>query len=111
MGDIGGGEPTMGGSSSVAFPLPLSTLGSCFSSTGSNTSGLVASVAAATALILFFCISRRRWAMRSDTLAERTGGERRPSAGRMRGEVVYVSLPLFGANLALCFDKRGCTVR
>ena len=55
--------------------------------------------------MLFFWISLRRWAIRSETLAERWGGVR--STGRKRGELVNLSEVcglLVGANFAL---KRG----
>ena len=101
----------MGGSGlSMALPLPLSILGvdvgvGDFSPSDMTSktvsSGFGGSPVPESALADLRWMSLRRSVMRSETVADRTGGVR-ASCGCNSGDVVYLSpYALFGANLAL----------
>ena len=116
-GDIGGGDATTRGSGdSTALPLPLSILGvevgvgdlSPSDMTSKTVSlGLAGFSTGESALTDLRWISLKRSAMRSETLADRSGTERM-SCGCNRGDVVYLSpYTLLGANLALVTKLAG----
>ena len=93
-GDMGGGDATMGGScSSTALPLPLSILGvdvgvgdfSPSDMTSKTVSLALGDVTVAESALRW--ISLKRPAIRSETVADRWGGER-GSFGVSRGDVV-----------------------
>lgn len=79
-GDIGGGED-----SSTALPLPLSTFGSC-SSTSVPSVGVSDSAVELIDPVALRCISLSLCEMRSETVPDRCGV--RASRGARRGDVV-----------------------